>query len=93
MKNGENKTRLIQLIGKVIAENGDKALSLLKWNQIYFSKENCCFLIDEHGSSHEVEDLKSNQEEADTKVILHCLDALRTPESSVVLCSQQGILI
>ena len=32
-----------------------------------------------------MEHLKSSQEEADTKVILHCLDALKTPEATVVL--------
>ena len=89
MKNGENKMRLIELICQVIEENGGKALHLLKCNQIYFSKENYCSLIDEDGSQ-EVEHLKSNQEEADTKVVLHCLDALRTPEATVVLRSHSG---
>ena len=89
MKNGENKTRLIELICQVIEENGDKALNLLKSKEIYFSKESCCLLINENGSQ-DVEHLKSNQEEADTKVILHCLDALKTPESTVVLRSHSG---
>ena len=46
-------------------------------------------MIDEDGSQ-EVEHLKSNQEEADTKVVLHCLDALRTPEATVALRSHSG---
>ena len=89
MKNGENKTRLIELICQVIEENGDKALNLLKCKEIYFYKGNCCLLINENGSQ-DVEHLKSNQEEADTKVILHCLDALKTPEATVVLRSHSG---
>ena len=89
MKNGENKTRLIDLICQVITENSDQVLHLLKCNQIYFSKESHCILLDEEGP-RDVEHLKSNQEEADTKVILHCLDALMTPESTVVLRSHSG---
>ena len=89
LKNGENKTRLIELICQVITQNPDQALRLLKCNQIYFSKESHCILLDEEGP-RDVEHLKSNQEEADTKVILHCLDALITPESTVVLRSHSG---
>ena len=88
IKNGENKTRLIELICQVIEENGDKALNLLNCKEIYFSKENCCLLINENGSQDV--DLKLNQEEGDTKVILHCLDALKTPEATVVLRSHSG---
>ena len=83
MKNGENKTRLIELICQVIKENNKKALNLLQW------KENYCLLINENGSQG-VEHLKSNQEEADTKVVLHCLDTLKTPEATVVLRSHSG---
>ena len=59
---------------------------MLKINQIYFSKENCCILIDEN-KVEKYETLTSNQEEADTKVVLHCLDALRTPDATVILRS------
>ena len=45
--------------------------------------------IDSNGVS-DIDDLKSNQEEADTKVILHCLDALKEPETTVVLRSHSG---
>ena len=86
LKNGENKTRLIALIGEVIAENSGRAMKLLKCERIIYSMDSCCFLIDENGTQ-EIDSLKSNQEEADTKVILHCLDALNTPESTVVLRS------
>jgi len=83
MKNGENKTRLIELICQVIKENNKKALNLLQW------KENYCLLINENGSQG-VEHKKSNQEEADTKVVLHCLDTLKTPEATFVLRSHSG---
>ena len=43
MKCDENKTRLIDLICKVISMDYKKALKMLKCTQIYFSKEDGCF--------------------------------------------------
>ena len=84
MKCGENKTNLIDLICEVISTDYKKALKMLKCKQIYFSKEEGCFLFSTcfHSATH----LKSNHEEADSKVILHCLE----PEATVVLCSPSG---
>ena len=88
MKCGENKTRLIDLICEVISTDYKKALKILKCKQIYFSKEDGCFLFNTcfHSATH----LKSNQEEAGSKVILHCLDALKEPEATVVPRSRSG---
>ena len=89
MKCGENKTRLINLICKVISTDYKKALEMLKWKEIYFSKEDGCFLFNDNGF-HSGTYLKSNQEEGDSKLILHYLDALKEPEATVVLCSPSG---
>ena len=89
MKCGENKTRLIDLICEVISTGYKKVLKMLKCKEIYFSKEDGCFLFNENGF-HYATHLKSNQEEADSKVILHCLDALKEPEATVVLRSPSG---
>ena len=89
LKNGENKTRLIDLICEVISSESVWALHLLKCNEIYFSKEIQSTVIDAEGL-RDFDRLKSNQEEADTKMILHCLDALVDPESTVVLRSHSG---
>ena len=57
---------------------------MLKCDKIYCSKESHTVAIDSNGVS-DIDDLISNQEEADTKVILHGLDALKEPETTVVL--------
>ena len=89
LKNGENKTRLIELIFQVISQESSRALQMLKCDKIYCSKESHTVAIDSNGVS-DVDDLKSNPEEADTKVMLHCLDALKEAETAVVLRSHSG---
>ena len=89
LKNGENKTRLIELICKVISSNKEKAIQLLKCSIIYFSKEDLTLKIENFSVTSSI-DLSSNQEEADTKVILHCQHAIETTEGPVVLRSPSG---
>ena len=55
---------------------------MLRCDKIYCSKESHTVAIDSN--------LKSNQEGAGTKVILHFLDALKEPETTVVLGSHSG---
>ena len=76
LKNRQNKTRLFELIFQVISQESSQALQMLKCDQIYCSEASHTVAIDSNGVSN-IDDLKSNQEEADTKVILHCLDALK----------------
>ena len=45
MKCGENKTRLINLICKVISSDYKRVLALLKCNEISFSKKDNCLLF------------------------------------------------
>ena len=62
---------------------------MLKCKVIYFSKEDRCFLFNQN-SFHPATHLKSNQE-ADCKVILHCLGALKKPETTVILLLETQI--
>ena len=48
-KNGENKTRLIELICQVIESQPEKTLNLFRCNKLFFSKENVCRFIDSNG--------------------------------------------
>ena len=90
MKNGENKTRLIEVISEVLRNNFHKVLTELKCLVIYFSKEDITYYLKGTRVSIAAE-LSSSQEEADTKVILHCHHSLQeSPNSKVVLCSPSG---
>ena len=55
-----------------------------------FERKTQCRQYVDPNSVSEIDDLKSNQEKADTKVILHCLDPLKEPETTVVLRSHSG---
>ena len=46
LKNGENKTRLIELIFQVISQESSRALQMLKCGKIYCSKESHTVAID-----------------------------------------------
>ena len=62
----------------------------LKCKIVYFSQEDITYKLTNNGVSIAAE-LSSNQEEADTKVILHCHHALQeSPGSKVVLRSHSG---
>ena len=89
MKCGDNKTHLINLICQVISSDYKRALALLKLNEIYLSKKDNCLLFNKSGIQNAVR-LKYNQEEADSKVILHCLDDLNNLEPTTVIRSPTG---
>ena len=84
MQNGDNKTRLIEIISEVIVDNKEKALKMLQTEDIYISKDQQTICVTEQ-AANEVQELISNQEKADTKLILHPLQALVT--GSVILRS------
>ena len=90
MKNGENKTRLIEIISEVMRQNVQKCLNKLRCDTIYISQENETYCLKESHISL-CEELSSNHEEADTKVILHCHHALMEDTSTkVILRSPSG---
>lgn len=64
-------------------DNCSKALTVLKCNYIFISEELITYKISEEGVQH-VEDLSSDQEETDKKVMLHCHQALIDNDNVVV---------
>ena len=84
MKNGENKTNLVELMSGVLRRNVTKVLSILRCTTLFFSQEDITYCLSRAGVTVS-EELSSNQEEADTKVILHCNHALKEDSKSVVV--------
>ena len=67
-----------------------KVLNILRTSKLVLSKDNktSCITL---SSVYVGDELTSNQKEADTKVILHCCDALlKDPNMSVILRSHSG---
>ena len=64
LNNGDNKERLFEIIEDVWMES----IELLEDRVIYFARSNQCLKISRSESSV-VEELASNHEEADTKVV------------------------
>jgi len=81
---GDNKTQLIDLTFKFIIENNTKSLSILKTNVIILSGDNIYHEV-RPSSFFRKESLCSDQEEADTKVVLHTLEALSANGGNVVI--------
>ncbi|KAG1711251.1 hypothetical protein GQR58_002553 [Nymphon striatum] len=90
MRNGENKTRLIEIISEVLRNNFKKVLAMLRCPTICISQEDVTYCVTESGVTVK-EELSSNHEEADTKVILHSYKSMQEdPSSKVVLRSPSG---
>ena len=89
MLNGENKRRQIEIMFQYIVDNRIKALNILRCSKIYLSSRNECKSITLSSVSEEQE-LTSDLEEADTKVVLHCLHALQSTVNVVVVRSTSG---
>ena len=72
LKNGENKSRLIYLIQEVVILRKAEVLDMLRSYTLFYSltNDNVCHVITKEHVSISNE-LSSNQEEADTKLVLH----------------------
>ena len=66
LKNGENKTRLIDLLCQFVKENSQRTCNLLKCSSIVFSEENLTYRLSQNSEVTLDPELSSNQEEADT---------------------------
>ena len=89
LRNSENKNRFIDLFCETISSSSDRALAILQTSVIHFSKEDSCVRV--HASQvTTVDELSSNQEEVDTKVILHSGHAISTTEGSIIARSSSG---
>ena len=96
LRNRDNKARLIQLIFEYMKHSGAQCLDILDSKQIVLSSEDECITIelsDTHTgfSVHLMPDLKSTQDEGDTKVILHANSILEDdPKEIVTIRSSSG---
>ena len=89
LKNGENKRRLISLMREVILTNRLRVLNMLRCTEMYISIENNCMKLT-LSSVTEIQ-LSSNQEEVDTKILLHCQHAReRYPQKGVIVRSHSA---
>ena len=88
MLNNDNKTSLIKLVFKFIIDEKQRSLCTLDTEKIILSGDDECITVAYHSTEENV-DLKSNQEEADTKVILHAMNVIRSG-GDVVIRSPSG---
>ena len=84
MQNGENKTRLIELILSTLLEKRNEILLKLSSEEIYFSTDGICHHVTRNNISI-IPELSSNQEETNTKLCLHTLHALAAVEYGYVI--------
>ena len=84
LKNGENKTRLIELIRNELVKKRQSVLQKLRCHEIFFSMDKLCLRITVN-TTDIIEELTSNQEEADTKLLLHAKHAFNSTENQAVL--------
>ena len=90
LKNGDDKRRLTELVRDVISINKTEVFGMLQTKEIFFSTFNDCKRITANSTSTEHR-LASNQEEADTKVLLHCLHSLTcNQKKNVIVRSPSG---
>ena len=67
-----------------------KVLNVTRASTILLAKDGLCMRVT-LSSATEMTDLSSNHEEADTKMILHCANALSaSKDSTVILCFPSG---
>ena len=76
LSNGENKTRMIQLISEFTVKHKAKILNLLRTTVLILSREDECQKVT-FSTCEAFQEQLSNQEEAETKVIIHAVHALQ----------------
>lgn len=84
LSNSDNKTRMIELLFSVIESHKAKFLNMLKTNQIILSRQTFCRSLT-LSKSEDVECLITAQEEADTKIFLHCNEILKEDNTLDIL--------
>ena len=84
LSNGQNKIRMIELALEILKTRKDQILNNMKSEEVFFSTYNECL----HVTKDDVlviPELCSNQEEADTKVILHAKHAIEANEKGMII--------
>ena len=87
--NSANKTRIVELLIEYITTNKESVLKTLECTEINISAEGSCTHITDKATLTN-EPLVSNQPEADTRVILHAVNALESPGYDVAISSPSG---
>lgn len=90
INSAENKARMIETIKDEIVKQKHAFLAKLKCSKILFSVDKLCIHITEN-STDVVEELSRNQEEADTKLLLHAeLAFIAHQDKAVFIRSPSG---
>eukprot|EP00794_Sanderia_malayensis_P001662 gene1662-1851_t len=90
LANGENKTRMIELIRDVLVANMEAVLSTLRSESVVFSSFQDCIMVSPE-TVHQIPDLHTSQEEADTKAVLHANHVVTgNEEGAAVIRSHSG---
>ena len=79
----DNKKSLIKLVFKFIIDEKQKSFRTLDTEKMILSSDDECITVT-YNSTEENVDLKSNQEEAGTKVILHAMNVIRSGGDAVI---------
>ena len=88
MLNNDNETPLIKLPFKFIIDEKQRSSCTLDTEKIILSVDEECITVTYNSTEKNV-DLKSNQEETDTKVILHAMNVIRS-SGDIVIRSPSG---
>ena len=89
LKNPDNKSRIVELIFEYITEDRASVMKIHDVDEINLSAEGQCRQVTIEGVTPN-ENLHSNQPEADTRVILHAVDALQRTDSDITIISPSG---
>ena len=90
LSNGENKTRMIELIFETLQRKKAAVLNTLQTTKIILSREDHCQSIS-LSSNDTFGNLLSNHEEADTKIMAHAMQFLEENENHrVIIRSPSG---
>ena len=89
LRNADNKKRLIDLMFEFIESQAEYCLGVLDTTKIVLSSDNNCISVSATEKRNLIE-LKSSQEEADTKLILHSYYLLKQSTMNVSIYSPSG---
>ena len=89
MLNDDNKNYLIKLVFEYVINEKQTAIPLLKTDVIVLSGDNECYTVTSGLVTANYE-LKCNQEEADTKVILHAIQIIQCIPFKLIIRNPSG---
>ena len=83
LSNNDNKTQMIELIFETIEKEKPKFLNIQRTTEVYLSSYNKCIRIT-LSTTTDVNDLCNNQEEPDTKLVIHVLHSLHHSQITTI---------